>query len=131
VRQRTSWHWLDRCGRTPTGGEAKLWAALRRRGLGGWRFRRQQIIAGYIVDFYCAELRLAVEVDGGVHDARRVEDQQRDQDLGAIGVRVVRVGDAEVMDELEAVLNLLAVRCETLAERNGLHRRDGYRTPKR
>ena len=117
--------------RMPTGGEARLWTALRRRGLGGWRFRRQQILAGYIVDFYCAELQLAVEVDGGVHEARRAEDQQRDQDLNAIGVRVVRVHDADVMGRLNVVLRLLAVRCESIAEHDGLHRRDGFRTPRR
>jgi very-short-patch-repair endonuclease len=116
--------------RMPTGGEAKLWTALRRRGLGGWRFRRQQILAGYIVDFYCAELHLAVEVDGGVHEARRAEDQQRDQDLNAIGVRVVRLRDADVMDRLSVVLRLLAIRCESIAEHDGLQRRDGFRTPR-
>src|SRR5581483_124837 len=59
----------------PTRGEAVLWAELRGRGLSGWRFRRQHVIAGYIVDFYCPRLWLAIEVDGSVHDAQRDDDE--------------------------------------------------------
>jgi very-short-patch-repair endonuclease len=72
---------------SPTAAEAALWAALRRRKLGRYKFRRQHVIAGYIVDFYCAELRLVVEVDGGVHQDRIAEDRQRNEDLALVGVR--------------------------------------------
>ena len=99
----------------PTRGEAKLWAALRGRRLEGWRFRRQQIIAGYIVDFYCAALWLAVEVDGSVHVGREGQDAQRDEALSALGVRVHRVRDDDVVDRLPSVLDQLALRCAAIA----------------
>ena len=66
----------------------------------GWKFRRQQVIAGYIVDLYCAELWLAVEVDGGVHDGCRDEDAQREADLAARGLRIVRLRNADVNDRI-------------------------------
>jgi len=99
----------------PTDAEARLWSALRGRRL-GWKFRRQHVIAGYIVDFYCAELWLAVEVDGGVHQGRRIDDRQRDEHLGSLGVRVVRVRNADVLERLDAVLGELARCCEHIAE---------------
>ena len=115
----------------PTNGEAALWNALRRRGLGGWRFRRQHVIAGYVVDFCCAELRLAVEVDGSVHDAQRADDEQRDENLHMLGVEVMRIGNTDVVTRTDAVLHALAVRCETIAERRGFRRRDAGRKPPR
>jgi very-short-patch-repair endonuclease len=114
----------------PTAGEAALWAHVRRRGLGGWRFRRQHVIAGYIVDFYCAELQLAIEVDGAVHDVRRDEDEQRDENLARLGVHVVRVRDEDVRERVDVVLRALARRCETVAEHHEFRRHDGGRTPK-
>ena len=50
-----------------TPAEMKLWSLIRRRQINGCRFRRQQIIAGFIVDFYCPELALVIEIDGDVH----------------------------------------------------------------
>ena len=61
----------------PTPSEARLWQAIRRDRL-GVRFRRQVIILGWIVDFYCARAQLIVEVDGGSHRARTREDHYRD-----------------------------------------------------
>jgi very-short-patch-repair endonuclease len=79
--------------------------------------RRQHVIAGYIVDFYCAELWLAVEVDGAVHERRRIEDRQRDEDLASLGVRVVRLGNADVLERLDAVVGQLVYDCERIARR--------------
>ena len=103
----------------PTRAEATLWASLRDRRLGGWKFRRQQVIAGYIVDFYCAQLWLAVEVDGPVHDGRRAEDRQRDDAMAALGVRGVRVRNADVVDRLDALLDDLRCCCARIAEHLG------------
>jgi very-short-patch-repair endonuclease len=61
-----------RCAPTP--GEALLWAQLQGRRLDGWKFRRQAVIAGYIVDFFCPALGLAVEVDGLIHERQRLEE---------------------------------------------------------
>jgi very-short-patch-repair endonuclease len=101
----------------PTAAEAALWSALRGRRLGGWKFRRQHVIAGYIVDFYCAELWLAVEVDGAVHQRRRFDDRQRDEDLASLGVRVVRLRNADVLERLDAVIGQLVHDCERIARR--------------
>src|SRR5215472_17168361 len=101
--------------RKPTRGEGLLWTRLRERRLGGWKFRRQQVIAGYIVDFYCADLALAIEVDGAVHEAQQADDMRRDQDLGAEGVSVVRVRDGEVLARVDEVLQTIATACEDAA----------------
>jgi very-short-patch-repair endonuclease len=58
-----------RLRRRATEAEIRAWEVLRDRRCLGLKFRRQQVIRGYIVDFYCAELRLAIELDGSVHDA--------------------------------------------------------------
>jgi very-short-patch-repair endonuclease len=101
----------------PTAAEAALWQALRDRRLSGWKFRRQHVIGGYVVDFYCPALGLVIEVDGSVHDGRRAQDRQRDQDLTALGVQVLRLRNADVLERLESVAASLTLRCQTLAER--------------
>jgi very-short-patch-repair endonuclease len=98
----------------PTQAEAVLWAALRGRRL-GWKFRRQQVIAGYIVDFYCAPLWLAVEVDGAVHQRRRAEDRERDERLASLGVRMLRLSNADVLQQLDVVIIELARHCHQIA----------------
>lgn len=101
---------------TPTAGEAALWQAVRDRRLCGWKFRRQHVIGGYVVDFYCPALWLVIEVDGPVHDDHRAQDRQRDEDLTSLGVQVVRLRNADVLERLESVLDSLALRCQALAE---------------
>jgi very-short-patch-repair endonuclease len=96
---------------TPTPGEALLWAQLRDRRLDGWKFRRQAVIAGYIVDFFCPALRLAVEVDGLIHERQRIEDRDRDDDLAARGLFVLRVRDADVRARMRDVLDTIRTRC--------------------
>ena len=95
----------------PTPAEARLWSALRSRQLGGWKFRRQHVIMGYVVDFYCAELRLVVEVDGSVHERLRPDDEAREADLRGVGAEVVRFSNDAVLDRLHDVLTVLAHRC--------------------
>jgi leucyl-tRNA synthetase len=89
--------------RNPTPAETILWQYLRRRQLAGQRFRRQHPIAGFIVDFYCPSLRLALEVDGAVHEERSEEDARRDEALGHLGVIVVRIGNDDVVGDADAV----------------------------
>ena len=96
--------------RDPTPAEARLWSVLRCRQL-GWKFRRQHVIVGYIVDFYCAELRLVVEVDGSVHNELRADDDAREADLRHAGAEVVRFCNRAVLDHLDEVLSVLAERC--------------------
>lgn len=105
--------------RDPTEGEAALWAALRRRQLGGWKFRRQHVLEGYVVDFYCAELALAVEVDGPIHDGRHSLDRERDAALAALSVDTLRVRDLDVRTKIALVLAAVSARCESLANERG------------
>jgi len=68
-----------------THAERKLWSRLRAGRLEGFHFRRQQIIEPYIVDFYCHQAALVVEVDGGVHQDQEEQDRQREENQRAMG----------------------------------------------
>ena len=92
--------------------EQILWQHLRANRLGGWHFRRQQVIAGFIVDFYCHAAGLAVELDGPVHETRADYDEARDQSLAEHGIRVLRVKNQEVNEILETVLEKILQACE-------------------
>ena len=93
----------------PTPAEARLWASIRGRQLEGWKFRRQHVIAGFIVDFYCPEIALAVEVDGLVHRDRRAVDRARDRALTSLGVLVVRLTNEMVANDLDGSLRFITV----------------------
>ena len=79
-----------------------MWLELRRRQLRGFRFRREHPIGRFILDFYCAEKRVAVEIDGPTHDADA--DERRDALLAAHGVRVVRFFNEEVYRDMAGCL---------------------------
>jgi len=83
--------------------EKILWEELRANKL-GVHFRRQQVIAGFIVDFYCHKAGLVVEVDGDVHDLQKEEDARREKVLSEMGLRIVRFGNDEVMKNLSVVV---------------------------
>ena len=103
----------------PTDAEALLWRRLRGKQL-GVRFRRQHPVAGYIVDFYCADARLVIELDGGGHAEakQRDYDQRRSEVLERHGLRVLRLWNPEVVGSLEAVLEVIdgCVRGEPVPE---------------
>jgi very-short-patch-repair endonuclease len=80
----------------------------------GLKFRRQHVIAGYVVDFYCPALRLVIEVDGGVHDAQRKRDEQRTVHLARLGARVLRIPNARVLSDTAGVVAHLVAICERL-----------------
>ena len=83
--------------------EVQLWQALRGEKLGGLRFRRQHPIPPYVLDFYCAGVRLAVEIDGDSHDGRAAQDARRDAFLLELGIRTLRVPARDVLNDLPAV----------------------------
>ncbi|MGA2582763.1 MAG: endonuclease domain-containing protein [Tepidisphaeraceae bacterium] len=91
--------------RQPTDAEIKLWEALRMKSLAGYRFRRQHRVGDYILDFYCAARRLAVELDGGQHgDSAQAEyDQRRRWALNGLGIHVLRFWDDEVLKHTDVV----------------------------
>src|SRR5262245_3530455 len=87
----------------PTDAEHILWQHLRLRQLGGHKFRRQQPLGHYIVDFVCLEKRLVIEVDGGRHNTQKSYDKKLDTWLEQRGFRVLRFWNNEVMQNIEAV----------------------------
>lgn len=91
-----------------TPAERKLWfEVLRHERLNQLKFTRQKPLGDYIVDFYCAERKLAIEIDGDSHDARQRQDETRTRRLNALGIEVVRYTNAEIMNNLEGVYQSL------------------------
>lgn len=90
---------------TPTTAEAILWEYLRNRKFLGLKFRRQCPIGNYIVDFFCYELKLAIEVDGKYHltDEQIQDDIARTKDLNSLGITVYRFNNDETFDPLAAL----------------------------
>ena len=94
-----------RMRREMTPAEAALWQHLRANRLTGLHFRRQQVIDGFIVDFYCHAAGLVVEVDGDVHDLQTHRDAERDARIVSRGLTVLRFRNDRVLNDLEAVLD--------------------------
>ena len=93
----------------PTAAEEKLWQHLRNRQLAGDKFRRQQSFGPYILDFYCAEKKLAIELDGDLHGApgQSADDRERDAFLLRNGLTVLRFWNQQVAQEFESVLETI------------------------
>ena len=93
-----------------TPAEQLLWQELRNRKLMGKKFLRQHALfyedryKYFIADFYCAELRLVIEVDGGIHERQREYDAMRTHILNGLGITVVRFRNEEVEGDMRAVL---------------------------
>ncbi len=92
--------------RRATDAELKLWRHLRCRLLAGEKFRRQYPVGPFIVDFFCADAKLAIELDGGGHgyDGQAAYDAQRQQELQGLGIRVLRFWNNDVLQKPEEVL---------------------------
>jgi very-short-patch-repair endonuclease len=92
-----------------TPAEASLWKALKGSQFEGRKFRRQHSVGDYILDFYCPEERLAVELDGEVHrsDAAKEYDAVRREFLETHGIKVLRFENFMVFEEREFVLNTI------------------------
>jgi len=86
---------------SPSEPERVLWRALRASQLGA-QFRRQVVVAGFIVDFFAPAARLVVEVDGTHHARQRGADRRRDARLARLGIRVLRLEARLVLADLEA-----------------------------
>jgi very-short-patch-repair endonuclease len=98
--------------REMTPAEGKLWEKLRAGRLNGLHFRRQQIVDHYIVDFYCHQVKLIVEVDGDVHFKQEDYDQERDSCLKAMGLCVLRFWNTDVNENMDEVLDAILRECE-------------------
>jgi very-short-patch-repair endonuclease len=111
-------HLLSRARRLRKNGtpfEAKLWPHLSRSQLGGYKFRRQHVIGSSIVDFFCPQTGLIVEVDGDTHDADK--DARRDQLNQFRGYATLRFTNDEVGKNVEGVLERVLTELGTLSDR--------------
>ena len=91
----------------PTPSEHLVWNALRGKKLGGRKFRRQQPFGPFVVDFFCANERLVVEVDGLIHEQHEA-DQQRQALLESLGLRFIRISAEQVETNLADVLRVIS-----------------------
>jgi very-short-patch-repair endonuclease len=95
--------------------EKVLWWHLKDRQI-GYKFKRQQSLGGYIVDFYCPDKKLAIELDGSVHDSKESKqyDRLRDGSLSLVGCTVVRISnfdvDKDIFKVITKIKNILAER---------------------
>ena len=86
-----------------TKSEIKFWCELLRKRETGYQFYRQKIIHHYIVDFYCAKLKLVVEIDGESHDGKEDYDKKRDNILNSYGLKVLHYSDITVLHNFQLV----------------------------
>lgn len=99
-----------------TKAEASLWNQLKRKQIQSYDFDRQRPIDNYIVDFYCKELQLAIEIDGNTHDHpdQSVDDVERQKRLESLGVTVIRFTDQDVLRDMDYVIRAIEVTMEEL-----------------
>ncbi len=93
-----------------TPGEKKLWCFVRNRKVSGLKFRRQQVIEGFIADFFCEEIKLAVEVDGTVHndvEQKRI-DEYREKVFSARGITTIRFPNDDVLNHIDECIRQIA-----------------------
>lgn len=98
-----------------TSAEGVIWSRIRNRRI-GYKFRRQYSIGKYIADFYCSELKLVIEIDGGQHfeDESIEYDKVRTKYFNALGISVVRYTNADVRRNLISVMDDLMRQCDNL-----------------
>lgn len=100
-----------------TEAEQRLWHALRLRQMGGLKFRRQFPVIDYIADFICLEAKLVIEVDGE-HASLQLQDSARSASIEAVGFKVLRFWNHEVLGDIEAVKSAV---WQALSESGALH----------
>ena len=95
--------------RHDTAAEHALWMKLRNRQIDGWKFKRQVAFGAYILDFFCYDARLAIEVDGATHSEQSeiARDMERTAFLETNGVRTVRFTNADVVGNIDGVLEMI------------------------
>ncbi|MDR0327266.1 MAG: DUF559 domain-containing protein [Planctomycetaceae bacterium] len=88
--------------------EVLFWNQVKNKQFNKLDFDRQKIIGNYIVDFYCADCNVVIEIDGDSHDRKQEEDTRRDEFLKNLGLHVIRIADVDVRKNIEAVMAMLA-----------------------
>jgi very-short-patch-repair endonuclease len=97
-----------------TDAEILFWEAVRGRRFHGLKFVRQKPLLGFIADFYCAQLKTVIEIDGDIHDETKEYDQARSDELRTHGILVVRYANDDIISNLDNVLEDLKRRLENL-----------------
>ena len=104
-------HYAKQLRKNSTKAEALLWGRLRAKQMHGIKFRRQQPIEDYIVDFVSFEKRIVIELDGGQHKTNTRKDNERDRFLAENGFIVLRFWNNDVFDNLEGILEVIRKKC--------------------
>lgn len=99
-----------------TPAENLLWNKLRRKSL-GWKFKRQFSIDNYVVDFYCPDKKLAIELDGNVHKYRKEYDEYRTKYINAFGIKEIRFRNDEIINNIGEVIKQIKDSLLYLGER--------------
>ena len=99
--------------------EVLLWKQIKGKAL-GVEFKRQVPMLEYIVDFYCQEIGLAIEIDGNIHDFRYLEDTQRQQEIEKYGVIFIRFSNEEIKNNMFSVILSLESKIEELKAERGV-----------
>ena len=101
----------------PTPWEQKLWNHLKGSQLDGFKFRRQQGIENYVVDFCCPKVKLIVELDGSGHLSTKAKkkDQERDKRLEGLGYHIIRFYNNETDESMDGVLTIISDKCKELS----------------
>ena len=99
-----------RKGQTST--EEKVWSILRNRQCFGLKFRRQHVIEGFVVDFYCHEQRVAIEIDGGIHKNQKDYDEFRQIKIEAKDISFIRITNEEIGQDEYVVINKIKEKIE-------------------
>ncbi len=87
--------------------EVLLWNQVKNRQFFNLDFDRQKIIGNYIVDFYCPQINLVIEIDGGSHDNKLEYDLKRDEYLKSLGLQVIHFSDSDVKNNMSVVLEYI------------------------
>ncbi len=101
----------------PTRSEAILWNELKGKKVDGFKFRNQHPIHRYILDFFCYEKQLAIEVDGDIHKNRTDYDEYRDEYLKSAGIETLRITNEDVINNIDVVVEKIRVKLHSIAPR--------------
>jgi very-short-patch-repair endonuclease len=100
-----------------TESERRLWEKLRGNRLLGMHFRRQHVVHGFIVDFYCHEARLVIEVDGAIHHSTQNRDIEREKIIESLEMKIIRFSNEQVDQNIEGVISEIEKWCEKVSPR--------------
>ena len=93
-----------------TPAEIILWEIIRDKKISGYKFRNQHPVDRYILDFYCHEKKLAIEIDGKIHDQGKDYDNYRDEYLKSAGIEVLRFSNDEIINNTDKIIEIIRTR---------------------